>query len=114
MSKASPAFLAELRAEAALYEKLFGRLVNQVRNEQGLSQEDFGGTVGVSRTEMHHVEGGQTDMKLSTFLFMCRAMRRGFGEVASHLEHQVEHPEHRAPEKPLKNQRGKNTRRSSH
>jgi len=114
MSKASPAYLAQLRATAQLYEKYFGQLVNQVRNEQGLSQEDFGDAVGVSRTEMHHVEGGQTDMKLSTFLFICRAMRRGFAEVAGYLEHQVEHPEDRVPERPLRNQRGKNTRRSTH
>jgi hypothetical protein len=41
-------------------------------------------------------------------------MQRGVGEVAAHLEHQVEHPEHREPERPLKSQRGKNTRRSPH
>jgi hypothetical protein len=53
-------------------------------------------------------------MKLSTFLFICRAMRRGFAEVAGYLEHQVEHPEDRVPERPPRNQRGKNTRRSAH
>ncbi|MBL9131638.1 MAG: helix-turn-helix transcriptional regulator [Verrucomicrobiaceae bacterium] len=103
-----------MSAEAELVEKLFGRLVNQVRNEQRKSQEDFGGSVGVSRTEMHNVEGGGTDMKVSTFIFLCRAMHRGFGEVAAHLEHQMDHPEDRPPETPLKSQRGKNTRRASH
>ncbi len=114
MSKATPDELARLRAEAELYEKLFGQLVNQVRNELELSQEAFGEGVGLSRTEMHHVEGGETDMKLSTFIFICRGMHRGVGEVAAHLEHQVEHPEDRVPERPLKSQRGKNTRRSPH
>lgn len=112
MSKASHEFLALLRTEAELYQKLFGRLVNQVRNERNESQENFGGSVGVSRTEMHNLEGALTDVKLSTFLFVCRAMQRGFGEVAAHLQHQVDHPEHRLAERPLKTQRGKNTRRS--
>lgn len=114
MSKASPAYLAQLRAEAQLYQSLFGRLVNEVRNELKESQEDFGAAVGVSRTEMHNVEGALTDMKMSTFIFVCHAMRRGFGEVAARLEHQVDHPEDRPPDAPLKSQRGKNTRRSSH
>lgn len=114
MSKASPAHLAQLQAEARLYQSLFGQLVNRVRNEQERSQEEFGGSVGVSRTEMHNLEGALTDMKMSTFIFVCRAMRRGLAEVAGYLEHQVEHPEDRAPETPLKTQRGKNTRRSSH
>ena len=114
MSKASPAYLAQLCAESKLYGKVFGRMVNQVRNDWGMSQEAFAATVGISRTEMHHVEGGDTDMKLSTFFFICRAMHRGIGDVAAHLEHQVEHPEDRAPERPLKSQRGKNTRRSPH
>lgn len=112
MSKASPDFLARLHAEVALYHKLFGGLVNHVRNERQESQENFGGSVGLSRTEVHNLEGALTDMKLSTFLLMCRAMHRGFGEVAAHLEHQVEHPEDRVPARPLKTQRGKNTRRS--
>lgn len=114
MSKALPAFLDQLHAQVRLYEKCFGQLVNRVRNEQGLSQEKFGEGVGLSRTEMHHLEGGETDMKLSTFLLMCRAMRRGFAEVAGFLEHQVEHPEDRVPETPPRSQRGKNTRRSPH
>jgi DNA-binding XRE family transcriptional regulator len=114
MSKASTAYKDELRAEAALFEKLLGQMVNQVRNEQGLSQEDFGAGVGLSRTELHFLEAGETDMKLSTFFLICRGMHRGVGAVAAELEHQVEHPEHRMPEQPLKNQRGKNTRRSAH
>jgi len=114
MSKATPDDLARLRAEAELYEKLLGQMVNQERNEQGLSQEEFGGQFGLSRTEMHFLEAGETDMKLSTFIVICHAMQRGIGEVAAHLEHQVEHPEHREPERPLKSQRGKNTRRSPH
>ena len=113
MSKASPEFLARLHAKVELYQKIFGRLVNQVRNERQESQENFGALVGLSRTEMHNVEAALTDMKLSTFLLMCRAMQRGFGEVAAHLEHQVEHPEDRVPDRPLKTQRGKNTRRAS-
>jgi len=67
MSKASPAYLAQLCAESKLYGKVFGRMVNQVRNDWGMSQEAFAATVGISRTEMHHVEGSDTDMKLSTF-----------------------------------------------
>lgn len=112
MSKASPETLAEMEAELMLYRQIFGHLVNQVRNEMNLSQTDFGDSVGVSRTEMHNVEGALTDPKLSTFIMMCRAMRRGFGEVATHLDYQVGHPKDRKPTKPLKTQRGKNTRRS--
>jgi len=56
MSKASPAFLAELRAEMEFYERLFGRLVNQVRNEQGLNQEDFGEAVGGKQNRLHRCE----------------------------------------------------------
>jgi DNA-binding XRE family transcriptional regulator len=114
MSKASPEVLARLESESRLYRKLFGQLVNEVRNELNLSQEDFGASVGVSRGEMHNLEGALTDLKLSTFIFICHAMHRGFGEVATHLEHQVDHPEDRRPKKPLKSQRGKNTRRSLH
>lgn len=110
MSKASPEFLARLDAELALYLKFFGRLVNQVRDEQERSQEQMADSLGISRTEMHHVESGDTDMKLSTFIRICRGTRHGFGGMAAHLEHLVDHPEDRPLERPLKTRRGKNTR----
>ena len=114
MNKATPEDLAHLEAWVALFLKLFGALVNRTRNEQAVSQEEMAATMGLSRTEMYHLERGGTDMKLSTFIRVCRVLRCGVGAMAAQIEHLVEHPEHRPPEKPLQNQRGKNTRRSVH
>lgn len=92
--------------------KLFGRLVNFQRNFLGMSQELVASLAGLSRTELNHLESGTQDHKISTFIRICITLMRGPGEVASHLEHLVDHPEDRPPESPRKSQRGKNTRRS--
>ena len=114
MKKATPEESARLDAWVALFLKLFGALVNRTRNEQAVSQEEMAANMGLSRTEMYHLERGGTDMKLSTFIRVCRMLHSGVGAMAAQVEHQVEHPEHRPPEQPLRNQRGKNTRRSLH
>ena len=105
---------ARLDAEVALYLKLFGMWVNRRRNALRLSQAQTALMCGLSRTEMSHLEAGMTNVKLSTFIRVCRALRRGMGEVAAHLEHLLDHPEHRPAEAPRRSQRGKNTRRAAH
>ena len=105
---------AHLDAEVALCLKLFGNWANRRRNALRLSQAQTAALGGLSRTEVSHLEAGRTNLTLGTFIRVCHALRRGMGETASHLEHLLDHPEHRPAEGPRRSQRGKNTRRASH
>jgi transcriptional regulator with XRE-family HTH domain len=113
MSKPPKEYFDRLDDEVALCLKLFGDWVNHRRNALRLSQDQTAALAGLSRTEMHMVEQGETDIKLSTFIRLCHPLRRGIGEVAAHLEHLLDHPEDRPPQMERQTQRGKNTRRSA-
>lgn len=114
MDTSSQEDLARLDAEVALCLKLFGTWANRRRNALRLSQQETAKRGGFSRTEMSHLEAGHTNLTMSTFIRVCRSLKRGIGETASHLEHLLDHPEDRPAEGPRRSQRGKNTRRAAH
>lgn len=114
MDTSSQEDLARLDAEVALCLKLFGTWANRRRNALRLSQQETARRGGFSRTEMSHLEAGHTNLTMSTFIRVCRSLKRGIGETASHLEHLLDHPEDRPAEGPRRSQRGKNTRRAAH
>lgn len=96
------------------YLKLLGEHLNARRNELEMSQQEAAERAGLSRTEMYQIEHGLTDEKITTMFRVCWALRMSLGEVVTHMDHVMNHPEHRPPKRGLKSQRGKNTRRSGH
>ena len=45
--------------------------IKEIRNEQNLSQEDFGYLVGLDRTHICKIENARMDIKMSTLCKIC-------------------------------------------
>jgi DNA-binding XRE family transcriptional regulator len=114
MKRQRPDQQSPLDADVAECLELLGLFLNDRRNELGMSQGEVAEGAEVSRTEMYYIEHGLTDEKISTLLRVSRTLRMSLGEAVTHVEHLIDHPEHRPVKGVLKSQRGKNTRRSLH
>jgi DNA-binding XRE family transcriptional regulator len=114
MNRPPPGHQAHLDAMMREHLKLLGELVNARRNELKMSQAEAAAWAGLSRTEMYQIEHGLTDEKITTVFRVCRALRMSVVEVVARLDYLMNHPEDRPPNRGLKSQRGKNTRRSGH
>ena len=60
----------EARAQAWYY----AELLREERKRRGISQSKLASLVGKSRTYITALEKGQTDMQLSTFIMLSRAL----------------------------------------
>ena len=67
----------EARAQAWYY----AELLREERKRRGISQSKLASLVGKSRTYITAVEKGQTDMQLSTFIMLSRALGLDFSLV---------------------------------
>ena len=67
----------EARAQAWYY----AELLREERKRRGISQSKLASLVGKSRTYITALEKGQTDMQLSTFIMLSRALRLDFSLV---------------------------------
>jgi transcriptional regulator with XRE-family HTH domain len=103
--------LKDSDAKTELFLKEVGLFLNHRRYDLGWSQEEVAAAAGLSRAEIHHIEHGTTNEGLRTLKRVCLALGVSLGEVVTHAEHLMEHPEHAGTDRQLKNQRGKNTRR---
>lgn len=59
----------------------FGKAVQQLRSEQGDSQEKFAAKAGISRTYMREVERGVTVVSLDTVARLARALGLRMSEL---------------------------------
>lgn len=100
-----------LDALVARFLSFIGRRINVRRNAIGMSQEKLADGAHVSRSEVHNIENGLTNERVGTLFRVCHAVGLGIGEVVCHAEYQVDHASAEATKRPLKSQRGKNTRR---
>ena len=67
----------EARAQAWYY----AELLREERKRRGISQSKLASLVGKSRTYITALEKGQTDMQLSTFIMLSRALWLDFSLV---------------------------------
>lgn len=67
----------EARAQAWYY----AELLREERKRRGFSQSKLASLVGKSRTYITALEKGQTDMQLSTFIMLSRALGLDFSLV---------------------------------
>ena len=67
----------EARAQAWYY----AELLREERKRRGISQSKLASLVGKSRTYITSLEKGQTDMQLSTFIMLSRALGLDFSLV---------------------------------
>ena len=67
----------EARAQAWYY----AELLREERKRRGISQSKLASLVGKSRTYITALEKGQTDMQLSTFIILSRALGLDFSLV---------------------------------
>lgn len=59
----------------------YAELLREERKKQHISQTQLANIIGKSRTYITALEKGQTDMQLSTFLMMSRALGMNFSLV---------------------------------
>lgn len=76
--KGSPS-RAEFEAKAQSW--YYAELLRNERKKQHISQSQLAKLVGKSRTYITALEKGQTDMQLSTFIMMSRALGLNFSLV---------------------------------
>lgn len=67
----------EARAQAWYY----AELLREERKRRGISQSKLASLVGKNRTYITALEKGQTDMQLSTFIMLSRALGLDFSLV---------------------------------
>lgn len=59
----------------------YAELLKEERKKQKISQEQLAAAIGKKRTYISALEKGQTDMQLSTFLMLSRALGLNFSLV---------------------------------
>lgn len=70
---------ADFNAKAQAW--YYAELLKEERKKQHISQGELAARIGKSRTYITALEKGQTDMQLSTFLGMSRALGLNFSLV---------------------------------
>lgn len=70
---------AEFDAKAQAW--YYAELLREERKKRHISQSQLASLVGKSRTYITALEKGQTDMQLSTFIMMSRALGMNFSLV---------------------------------
>lgn len=107
MKKLPPEHAVRLDALERLYLELMGQYINMLRNRLRKSQEEVALAAGLSRTEIHNIEHGLTNEKIGTMHRVCRAVQVSYGEVVTHTDYLMDHPEARPPPGALETRRGK-------
>jgi transcriptional regulator with XRE-family HTH domain len=66
--------------------KSFGKVLRQLREEQGLSQESFGFEISRHRTYISQLERGQKSPTLTTLNRICKALQISMSEFLKMVE----------------------------
>jgi len=109
MSPMTPA--ARLDEKDRRYRRLMGLYINELRIRRGMSQDDLAGKSGLSRTEIHNIEHGLTSQLVTTMWRVCDGLNMPYGEVVTHMDYVMDHPECQPPHLRLKTMRGMKSRK---
>lgn len=82
-------------ARRKLFRELLGQFLNEQRVRQGLSQEELARRACVCRTQIHKTERGLSNEGIDTLQSICDALHLSLGEVISHAQYLLDHPEFR-------------------
>lgn len=66
-----------------------GKVIRQLRKQQGLSQETLSAKSGFDRVYISQLERGKYSPKLENILDMCQTLDIGFSEFAAMLENEL-------------------------
>ena len=67
-----------------------GNVIQQEREEKGLSQEVVSGFAGIGRTHLSAIERGERRPTLDTFFKIAEALRIRPRELMARIEHEME------------------------
>ena len=67
-----------------------GNVIQQEREEKGLSQEVVSGFAGIGRTHLSAIERGERRPTLDTFFKIAEALRIRPSELMERIEHEME------------------------
>ena len=67
-----------------------GNVIQQEREEKGLSQEVVSGFAGIGRTHLSAIERGERRPTLDTFFKIAEALRIRPSELMARIEHEME------------------------
>ena len=97
---------ARLDALDERFVRLLGLYVNERRCMLHMSQQELAAATGLSRTEIHKIEHGQTSEKITTVMRVSGGLKVGFVEMVAHLDFLMAHPECEPQRCTLKTGRG--------
>ena len=69
-----------------LYFSFLGKRIKQLRQEKGIDQKAFAFDCNISRTKLHHIEKGETDVRLGTLLKITNELDVPLSEFFRDLE----------------------------
>ena len=69
-----------------LYFSVLSKRIKQLRQEKGIDQKAFAFDCNISRTQLHHIEKGETDVRLGTFLKITNELDVPLSEFFRDLE----------------------------
>lgn len=67
-------------------EKFFGQVLQQLRKERGLSQEELGFESGYHRTYISQLERGKKSPSLQTIFQLAKALKVEPSEIVEHIQ----------------------------
>lgn len=72
--------------QSALCFSVLGKRIKQLRQEKGIDQKAFAFDCDISRTQLHHIEKGETDVRLGTLLKITTELDLPLSEFFQDLE----------------------------
>jgi len=79
----------EKRGQTGL-ERLFGQILQEIRQQRDLSQEKLGFESGYHRTYISLLERGQKNPSLKTIFQLARALKISPSEIIHRIENQMD------------------------
>lgn len=67
-------------------EEIFGKIIKEIRNQQGISQEELSDRTGLDRSYLSQIENGKKSPSLSTILRISRALNLKTSELLLKFE----------------------------
>lgn len=81
------------KSSSAAIEQAFGRVIQELRRERGLSQEQLGFESDLHRTYISLLERGKKSPTLATLLQLASALETRASEIVRKVEERIEQSE---------------------
>lgn len=69
--------------------KIVGRIIRDIRQKKGLTQEVLSGLAGISRSHLAEIESGRTKANVETLWKITEALEMNLSELIQMTERQV-------------------------